>query len=311
MTGYEALRSGAAWFDLSDRGMIRVTGEDRTRLLHAMTTNNIEKLEPSHACYTFFLNAQGRVLADANVFAFDDSYVLETEPELGGKVRDHLDKYIIADDVTLSDETAQWGIIAVEGPSTKEVLTSLGAPAPEQPWVTASWHNGFVAAVSATGAEGFRIIVPTHEKAQLISKLNELDVPEAGKLEVDIVRLEHGQPRYGDDITERNLAQETNQVHAIAFGKGCYLGQEIVERVRSRAQLHRMLNPVRIRSQSTPPSGTKLSVEGKDMAEITSAAFSPALGEVVALAYARVEQIESRREMVAGGMNPPATAYLP
>jgi tRNA-modifying protein YgfZ len=311
MTGYEGLRSGAAWFDLSGRGMIRVTGEDRTRLLHAMTTNDIQKLVPGQGCYTFFLNAQGRVLADANVFAFGDSYLLDTEAELRGKLHDHLDKYIIADDVTLSDENGQRAMIAVEGPHSVDVLNKLGAPAPEEPWATVAWRSGFVAALSSTGAEGLRIAVPADERAQLISKLKELDVPEATDSEVDIVRLEHGKPRYGNDISERHLAQETNQMHAIAFGKGCYLGQEIVERVRSRAQLHRMLNPVRIRSQSAPVPGAKLSVEDKDVAEITSAALSPALGDVVALAYVRVEELQSRREMVVAGTNPPSAAYLP
>lgn len=311
MTAYEGLRSGAVWFDLSGQGTIRMTGEDRTRLLHAMTTNDMQKLESGHGCYTFFLNAQGRILADANVFTFNDSYILDTEPELGSKLLDHLDKYIIADDVNLTDESTQWAMIAVEGPRNREVLQRLGAPAPEEPWAIAAWCSGFVAAVSSTGAEGFRIAVPADKKAQLISKLKDMDVPEASGLEANIVRLEHGKPRYGDDITERNLAQETNQMHAIAFGKGCYLGQEIVERVRSRAQLHRMLTPVRIRSQSPPSPGTKLSVEGKEIAEITSAAWSPALGEVVALAYVRVEQLQSKREMVLAGTNPPSTAYLP
>ncbi len=310
MTGYEGLRSGAAWFDLSGRGMIRMTGEDRTRLLHAMTTNDIEKLELGQGCYTFFLNAQGRILADANVFAFHDSYLLDTGPELCGKLHDHLDKYIIADDVTLTDESAQWAVIAVEGPRNAEVLKRLGAPALEAPWAIAAWDSGFVAAVSSTGAEGVRIAVRADEKAQLISKLREMDVPEASSVEANIVRLEHGKPRYGDDITERNLAQETNQMHAIAFGKGCYLGQEIVERVRSRAQLHRMLSPVRIRSHSAPAPGAKLSAEGKEVAEITSATWSPALGEVAALAYVRVEQLQNKREMMVTGTNPPSTAYV-
>lgn len=288
-----------------------MTGEDRTRLLQAMTTNDIQKLEAGGGCYTFFLNAQGRILADANVFAFDDSYLLDTEPELGGKLHDHLDKYIIADDVTLTDERAQWGMIVVEGPQNGEVLRRLNAPVLDEPWAFAAWDGGFVAAVSSTGAEGARIAVPASEKAQLISKLKEMEVPEASSLEAIVVRLEHGKPRYGDDITERNLAQETNQMHAVAFGKGCYLGQEIVERVRSRAQLHRMLSPVRIRSQAAPAPGTKLSAEGKEVAEITSAAWSPALGEVAALAYVRVEQLQSRREMVMAGTNPRSTAYLP
>jgi aminomethyltransferase len=104
-----------------------------------------------------------------------------------------------------------------------------------------------------------------------------------------VVRLENGRPRYGEDITERYPAQETNQLRAIHFQKGCYLGPEIVERVRSRAQIHRMLMPLKIEGIEPPPPGAKLQADGRDAAEITSSAYSPALGQVVALAYVRSE----------------------
>lgn len=114
-------------------------------------------------------------------------------------------------------------------------------------------------------------------------------VEEADAEALRVVRLENGYPRYGEEITERFLPQETGQMHAVSFQKGCYLGQEIVERVRSRAQIHRRLLPLRIAGETTPAPGTKLQAEGKDAAEIVSAAYSPALGEVVALAYVRID----------------------
>lgn len=310
MTGYEGLRTHAAWFDLSGRGLIRMTGEDRARLLHAMTTNDIQRLSQGHGCYAFFLNAQGRILADVNVFTLEDAFLLDTEPEVREKVLLHLDQYIIADDVTLTDESSQWGVLGVEGPESASVMKKLGAPAPGEPWDIEIWEGGLVAAVSATGASGFRIFVPAAEKEDMIARLQAAGVPEADNEEVNVVRLEHGKPRYGVDISERYLTQETNQMHAISFAKGCYLGQEIVERVRSRAQIHRMLHPVRIRSSNAPSTGKKLAAEGKDVAEITSAAFSPALREVVALAYVRIDQLQSKKEMEVGGEDG-AAAYLP
>jgi folate-binding protein YgfZ len=166
-----------------------------------------------------------------------------------------------------------------------------------------------IAAVSATGAVGFRIFVPYSEKSDIIAELTKAGVPEATPDEVRTVRIENGKPRYGEDITERYLTQETNQMQAVTFGKGCYLGQEIVERVRSRAQIHRILHSIRIRSQSAPQPGTKLNVQGKDIAEITSAAFSPRLGEVAALAYVRVEQLEKKAEMLVTGTD--TRGYIP
>src|SRR5579862_5268914 len=103
--GYQALRETAARIDLSSRGRIRVTGEDRARLLHAMTTNHVKDLAPGTGCYGFFLNAVGRVLADANILCFEDYLLLDSEPESRGFLMEHLDKYIIADDVVLEDIT--------------------------------------------------------------------------------------------------------------------------------------------------------------------------------------------------------------
>src|SRR3982074_1394482 len=101
--GYQALREGAAWLDLSARGKIFASGEDRVRLLHAMSTNEVKKLEPGQGCYAFFLNPQGRILADVNLFVLEDRILLDVEPEVRDLIYRHLDKFIIADDVALGD----------------------------------------------------------------------------------------------------------------------------------------------------------------------------------------------------------------
>src|SRR3974390_383490 len=103
--GYQALRESAARFDLSMRGRIRATGEDRKRLLHALTTNHVQDLAPGQGLYAFFLNAQGRVLADAVILCADDHLLISTEPESRLNVLEHIDRYIIADDVALEDAT--------------------------------------------------------------------------------------------------------------------------------------------------------------------------------------------------------------
>ena len=113
MTGYEALRNGAAWLDLSGRGKIMLSGEDRARLLHAMTTNHIQQLAPGTGCYAFFLTTQGRILADVNILCRPDHFLLDVEPETREKIYQHLDRYIIADDVTLEDVTASTATIAL------------------------------------------------------------------------------------------------------------------------------------------------------------------------------------------------------
>ena len=302
MEGYLGLRESAAWIDLSARGKIRALGEDRARLLHAMTTQDVQSLSPGEGCYAFFLNAQGRILGDVNLFCREDYFLLDTEPETRSKLFEHIDRYIIADDVTLEDATGQLATIAIEGPQASAVLDRLGAPLPEADFATQVWGNRMVARVNSTGAGGFFIFLPTAEKADLLAALGGAGIPEATSQEARTVRIEHGRPRYGEEITERYLVQETAQLHAVHFSKGCYLGQEIVERVRSRAQIHRVLRRLEIELPElaegpAPLAGSKLKAGEADAGEIASAAFSPALGKVVALAYVRTAFAEPGTEI--------------
>jgi tRNA-modifying protein YgfZ len=303
MTGYEALRNRAAWLDLSSRGKIKLTGEDRARLLHAMTTNHIQQLTPGTGCYAFFLNDKGRVLADANVLCRPDYFLLDVEPETREPLYQHLDRFIIADDVTVEDATANTATIAVEGPLAADVLERSGAPVPDAPYSSAGEGDMLVARLSSTGSPGFFIFLPVAEKAALIARLEAAGAEAADAAAARVVRLEHGKPRYSEDISDRFLAQEANQPQALHFSKGCYLGQEIVERVRSRGQIHRVLMPLILDTGEPPAVGAKLEIDTASVAEITSAAYSPALGKVVALGYVRTEHARPHAQMMLGDIH--------
>jgi len=167
MTAYEALRSAAAWFDVSGRGKIRVTGEDNARLLHAMSTNDVKNLAEGAGLYAFFLTDKGRIIADSYIYHRPDGFVLDTEPEAATILRDHLDRYIIADDATLEDETTTMAAIALEGLTSFETAAVLGWPVPTDAFGTLSWQKGFIARASVTGALGLRVFLPVTEKATL------------------------------------------------------------------------------------------------------------------------------------------------
>lgn len=242
--GYQALRASAAWIDLSARGRIVLTGEDRARLLHALTTNHIQQMQPGDVCYAFFLSAQGRILADVNIVCREDSFLLDVEPEVREQVYQHLDHYIIADDVQLEDITASTTCIGVEGPEALQYATPDAV------------------ALTVTGALGFRL----YGRSELTEKL-----PQATAEDVRTVRLEHGKPRYGEEITATTLPQETDLPHALHFQKGCYLGQEIVERIRSRGHVNKKLT----------------AFQGETEGEVISSVFSPALQKTVGLAWVK------------------------
>lgn len=301
MTSYEALRSKAAFLELPARALIRVRGEDRTRFLHAMSTNHVSGLNPGQGLYAFFLTAQGRIIADSYIYNFVDSLLLDTEAELGPKLMEHLDRFIIADDVELQDETEHWSVAGLEGPASLETARALNIPVPPEAYGAASFGDGFVARTAATGDTGLRIFVPADEFPALLQNFSNGSVLQASVEDAEVVRVENGVPRYGNDFNERYLVGETGLMHGVHPNKGCYVGQEIVERVRSRAQLHRHLKPLRIDGRDVPAPGTKLLAAGREIGELTSAAFSPAFDCVVALGYIRTEAIQGPAELAIAG----------
>jgi aminomethyltransferase len=284
---YDALRERAAWIDLTGRGNIRASGEDRARLLHSMTTNNIQGLVPGSGCYVFFLTAQGRILADANIFAMPDYLLIDTEPETRKRVFDHLEKFIIADDVVLHDFTDDYSTLSIEGPLSGEILKGLNVPAAHLPCAIVEWHHCEIAHVGYTGQPGYSAFIPNEHKAEIVQKLTAAGVIQADRAAAEVVRIENGKPRYGVDITETSLPQETQQMHAVHPSKGCYIGQEIVERIRTQARVTKLLISLDIETSEPPQAGTKIEADGKEMGTITSAAYSPARGKVAAIGILR------------------------
>jgi aminomethyltransferase len=274
--GYDALMHGAALIDLSSRGRIRVTGDDRARLLHAMTTNHVQQMQPGDGLYCFFLNAQGRILADAHILCFADHFLLDTAPETRESVYAHLDQFIIADDVTLDDVTGLTFCFGIEGPESADTAARCGLQAPHHRFSHVQSGELIAAAIAATGSRGVRIYGAAGLKDETAAAVEAAGAIAASAEDAETARIANFVPRYGVDITDTTLPQETQLTHALHFQKGCYLGQEIVERIRSRGHVNRLLMGFRIDGESAPPSpGTKLMVEGAASGEVTSSAATP------------------------------------
>jgi tRNA-modifying protein YgfZ len=287
--GYRALREGAAYMDLSQRGKLAVRGPDRTRLIHAMTTNDIRSLAPGTGCYAFFLDAKGKVLADANIFCLPDQILLDTEPETRTTLLAHLEEFTIADEASVSDLTPEIGTVSVEGPNAKQVLEMIIQSVPAGRHQIAVTAYGWIARVSTSGQLGWMIFAPAAAQRELV-----LDIQMAGGIHANlsdarIVRIENAKPRFGEEITARFLAAEAGQLDAISSHKGCYLGQEVVERLRSRNAVSRILKPIRFDSGACAAAGTKLHDGDARVGEIVSAAYSPHFGRWVGLAYIRTD----------------------
>src|SRR5580704_10727787 len=270
--GYNALRQSAAWMDLDSRGRIVARGRDRARLLHNLTSNEVKNMVPGDTCYAFLLNPQGRIQADLHLLCLADHFLIDTDPGLREKVPQLIRRYIIADQVELEDVTAQTASIGVEGPAAAELKPAPG--------------DYTIAPFTVTGQPGYRIYCSPENKAAIVAQLESQGVKQATEEDARLVRIENGKPLYGEDIREMTLPQETQQMQAISFTKGCYLGQEIVERIRAQGRVNKKLERVELEGGEPPAPGTKLQVEGRD-AEITSAIYSPHFGKVIAMAYVR------------------------
>ena len=294
--GYQALRHGVAWLDLSGRGRLLVRGRDRARLLHNVTSNEIKKMTSGSGCYAFLLSPQGRIQADCSLFCFDDHFLVDTEPELREKVPQLILKYKVADQVELEDIGARTTSMGLEGPAATAALAALSAPVPGEPYAHVPWGELTVANLSVTGQTGFRIFGPPGR----MPSWEAAGAKPATEADIRRVRIENGRPRYGEDIRETTLPQETQQMHAVSFTKGCYLGQEIVERIRAQGHVNKKLVRVAIDAPAALPPGSKLTADGKEAGEITASVFSPETRSVAALAYVRTPFAEPGGRLLAG-----------
>ncbi len=278
----EALVSAAASHDLGWLRRVAVRGEDRFRWLSGMVTNMVTDLGPNAGAWNLVLNAQGRILGDLYVWREGDDLELEIAADQYDRLMAHLDHFIVMDDVELvplSGETA----LGLIGPHADHVLDRLSLPILSEPLTGArlEWNGMDLRLVRGYGllAPHYEIWAPEMRVAKLWKALRTAGATPVGSASLNAFRIAEAIPKYGIDIAERDLAQETSQLRALHFNKGCYLGQEIVERIRSRGSVHRHLRPLEL-SGPVPEAGAELSLTGdagKSIAagNITSAAELP------------------------------------
>ncbi len=292
-TEYAALRSGCGLLDLAWRAAFRVTGEDRVRWLNGMVTNNVRDLPVNRGVYSFLLSPQGRILGDMVVFNRGDHLLIETDAEQASTLRELLDKYIIMDDVELDDADAVCRI-GLEGPRSGEVLRLAGInPGDLQPLEMRAVQQPPLncTLVRSSSGSGYEAWLAPESAAAAWDALAAAGAMPVGFEAFEIWRVAQGIPRYGFDIRERDLPQETEQHQALNFTKGCYVGQEIVERIRSRGQVHRKFTGFVIAGPAPAP-GSKVLASGKEVGELTSIARIPTSNgssKTLALGYIRRE----------------------
>jgi len=292
---FRSLLQGCAMVDMNWQAKLVLTGEDRVRWLNGMVTNNVRDLAPGHGVYSFLLNAQGKIQGDLVSYNRGDYLLVTTDRAQAPTIVAMFDRYIIMDDVEVADISDKLATIGIAGPNAAQVLSSAGIDVTqlEPGQVTDTvWRD--VGISIARGAQppidGYEIWFASEHADQVWDALHSAGAKPAGSDALELYRMVRGVPRFGVDLRERDLPQETGQHYALNFAKGCYIGQEIVERIRSRAILHRTFVGFEVEGEPPAP-GTKVQVNGKNAGEMTSAARVPFPGgeRTLALGYAHRE----------------------
>lgn len=297
---YNAARESVAIFDTNWHAVITLAGPDRVRYLNAVVSNNIQSLEEGHGIYALLLNPQGHILAELEVFNLPDRLLVLSHASVRERTVATLDKFIIMDDVELEDLTDQVGSFAIEGPRAAAIVQqACGVSLEELPEMGV--RDTAVELIpchllkrSHFGQPGAQIIARRDRLAFLWQKLLAAVRARAGEpigmLALNSLRLEAGIPWFPVDFDDRVIPHEAalEETH-LSFTKGCYTGQEIVERVRSRGHVNRHRVRLQFSTSAPPFVGTKLLAGGAEVGIVTSAAFSPAAGVAIGMGYVRRE----------------------
>jgi folate-binding protein YgfZ len=300
---FSALRSDCGVYDLRWHAKIVLTGNDRVRWLNGMTTNNVRDLVAGRGVYGFVLTPQGRIIGDLFAYNRGDSLLVDTDQAQVPKLLETFDRYIIMDDVEVTNVSEKLTAIGVAGPGSLEKLRRAGFDLPSlEPLQLAdiTWQQLGVTLVRSDlpTMAAYEIWLAPENLTILWNTLLNAGAAPVGSEAVELLRIASGVPRYGVDIRERDLPQETEQDRALNFSKGCYIGQEIVERIRSRGNVHRKFTGLEL-SGDLPAPGAKIVAGGKEVGEVTSTALLPLQAgkrRPVALGYVR-------REVATPGFN--------
>jgi folate-binding protein YgfZ len=293
---FARLRSACGVYDLGFRAKISLTGGDRVRWLNGMVTNNIRDLATDHGNYAFLLNPQGHILGDLYAYNRGESITVDTDCGQTERILATFDHYIIMDDVEVTNLSERMTALGIAGPKSGEVLAAAGFAISDLQALqvrSVMWQGTECTLVRGedAAAGSYEIWSAPASVRQLWDALRASGAAPVGSEALESHRIVSGMPRYGVDIRERDLPQETEQARALNFNKGCYVGQEIVERIRSRGAVHRKFTGFLAEGAVQIAPGNKIVAGEKEVGEITSAASLHLAGgeKTVALGYIRRE----------------------
>lgn len=329
---YRALRESAGVLDFSFRSRLCLTGADRVRFLHGQVTNDIKRLRVGEGCYAALVTAKGKMESDLNVYCLQDELLLDFEPGLTEKVSKRLEAFIVADDVQVVDVASHYGLLSVQGPKAEAAVreSRIFSEIPGKPFQSVKISDAALGEIylinqprtdamlaeiypmgqpgTAPLVPGFDIFVPLNSLAAVADKLNSAAIRVGGRASgwsaYETARIEAAIPRFRADMDETNIPLECGiERRAVSYTKGCYIGQEVINRIHTIGHVNKELRGLRLEDslQTLPARGDKLFHEAREVGYVTSAVKSPALNANIALGYVRRDANQVGTELALHG----------
>jgi folate-binding protein YgfZ len=298
MIDYAAVRDGGAGLiDLSSRGRLRVSGSEATMFLNGLITNDMKTLAENRWMPAAFPTVQGRLLGAVRVVHLKDAFLIDTDAESHEAVLKTVSRFTLAGDFHVKDLTTETVLLSVQGRRAVEIVEKMfEASFPDLPRdgvLETHWQNTPVTIIRAThtAEDGFDIIIDSAHSSQLREALNDAGAQSVSSDVLEVLRIEAGIARFGRDMDETNVVTETNLDDAVSYTKGCYVGQEIIVRIKHRGHVAKKLTGLRFQTEERIEPGAIIKSEGKEIGKVTSSAFSPQLAATIALGYVRYEYL--------------------
>jgi folate-binding protein YgfZ len=278
-TEYAALREGAGFRLLEARTIIRVTGDDRVSFFHGICSADVKGAHSGDVLPALFLNEHAHVIGDFFIYVEDDALMLEADASAWSREQAHLEKLLVADDVEM-DQLDAFGVLHVEGPRAGEMLSAVAITGADalMPWRCSKSGNIVLARLARFGADGFSVLAARAALGEVADRLAREGAVPVSMAALDIVRVEHGIAQIGLDTGEKTIALEALLQRSISFSKGCYLGQETIERATSRGGLKKKMFGLRF--DAPVAAGSELFLDDKEVGRVSSAVMSPRLGAI-------------------------------
>lgn len=292
---YQAVRNGVGLFDAGFRSLWCLVGADRVSFLQGMVTADVAKLDPGSGTYAAAVTVQGRLVTDLRIFSLPEEVWLDVPATHATKLREHLEKYIVADDVEFREPGDSGPVVLIEGRKAGATVAELFGPDVARLPLFGHTEVTFegcplrVVFATHTGEPGYLVFGPRSVGPKLWQGCVAAGAKPAGMQALQTLRIEAGIPWTGSDLDEEILIAEAEIESAISYGKGCYLGQEVVERVAARGQVQRRRVGFLSSMDDLPVHGSRLFSGGREVGFVTSAAWSPLLQKGVGFAYVRRE----------------------